>query len=323
MAGEFLTISEISKIENALDEMRKYPEQFFDQISENPRNLEPIILYIQTESNTILNAIKENHEASLELSNKLHSLNYSMFQIRAAYADSDDFKVELADSITEEVFDHIKTKDVKTGNEISVSEYMRHGMKDIPVFRELGIQDVSFHSMLRFYIDDGHIFEIPIISVSDNHRVSVKEYCVMHADQVKCEKMIRLATFAQMTVQKDPDAAMEAARIFLLLANDINNETDAGLDSELEYAMFLSNQSTDELINLQIIELDDGNYISLNDISKIKCEDEIPLLEEIIKHSDSDNIDEKLLDEDFRMIVKNMDEIQNNQCSLKILAVNG
>ena len=144
----------------------------------------------------------------------------------------------------------------------------------------------------------------------------------MHADQVKCEKMIHLATFAQMIVQKDPDTAMEAARIFLLLANDINNETDAGLDSELEYAMFLSNQSTEELINLQIIELDDGNYVSLNDISKIKCEDEISVLEEIIKHSDSDNIDEKLLDEDFRIIIKNMDEIQNNQCSLKVLAVN-
>lgn len=322
MTGELLTESEKLKIENVLDEIEKYPEQFFDLMAKNPANLEPITLYIQTESDAILDIIKENpEETSPELTDKLHSLSYSMFQIHAAYAYSDDFEEEIASDVTEQVFENIKTKDIKTGKEISVLEYMNNSMNDIPLVRELGIENVSFHTVLRFNIDSGHIFTLPIIPVSDNHSVSVQEYCVMNIDELRCERMIGLATFAQMIVQKDPDAAMEAARMFLLFANGINNETDAGFDSELEYAIFLSNLSKEELINLQIIELDDGNFVSLNDISKINCDDEISPLEIIIEHSDSDNIDEKLLDEDFRMIIKNMDEIQNNQCSLKVLPV--
>jgi hypothetical protein len=323
MAGEFLTTFEISKIENALYEMGKYPEQFFEQMTKSPSNLEPIKLYIQTKSDAILDKIKENpEESSPELSDKLHTLSYSMFQIQTAYAYSEDVEVKITSDVTEQVFDNIKTKDLNTGKEISVLEYMNNSMNDIPIVRELGIENMSFPKMLKINIESGHLFRIPIIPVSDNHRVSVQEYCVMNIDELRCERMMMLATFAQMTMQKDPDAAIEAARIFLLFANDINNETDAGFDSELEYAIFLSNLSKEELINLKIIELDDGNYVSLNDISKIKCKDEIHLLEKIIVYSDSDNIDERLLAEDFKMIIKNMDEIQNNQCSLKILATN-
>ncbi|MCA2003753.1 MAG: hypothetical protein LDL06_03190 [Candidatus Nitrosotenuis sp.] len=323
MAGKFLNISEKLKIENALYEMEKYPEQFFYQMMQNPVNLETFMLYLQAKSDIILDTIKENPEdASPELTDKLHTLSYSMFQIQMAYAYSEDFEMEITSDVTEQVFDNIKIKKLRTDKEISVLEYMNRSVNDIPLVRGLGIENVSFHKMLKINIESGHIFRIPIIPVSENHRVSVQEYCVMNIDELRCERMMMLATFAQMMVQKDPDAAFEATRIFLLFANDINNETDAGFDSELEYAIFLSNLSKDELINLKIIELDDGNYVSLNDISKIKCKDEIPLLEKIIEYSNSDNIDERLLDEDFKMIIKNMDEIQNNQCSLKILATN-
>lgn len=318
--SEKLTEKEISDLENILNEIKINHEQFLEW-ENNSEAMNSLKLYIQAEKQNKLKIIQENpEEATLELTNQLYDLSHSAFQMRMAYAEIDDVKEDVAINTMEEFLGSIYTRDVKTGEPISVSEYMKRTLNDIPVLKNSGIADAPFESILELYVKEGHIFTIPLIPISENHTISIEEYCVRNVDELKCDRMIALGTLAQMIIQKDPETAINAIRIALLVANDINNETNAGLDSELEYMIFLSNFNTQEIINLKIIELDDGNYVSLNEISKIKCQDEIPLLEKIIEHNDKDNINMELLDEDFQLLVQNMDEIKNNQCSLMIVS---
>ena len=323
--GSSLNELEQLELDKVLSNMKEFPIDFFESIKNNPEKFELSQIAIQTKINQILeilNSVEETYEDHPnDITTNLQQIGYSSLRLHYVYADMAEFDEIIAKALTDDFLDSFQTLD-DAGNKVTLRQHMDSNLDDMPMLKNSDLISNPYPTIWRLYLDSEYIFLIPLIPMPENNLISIEEYCVRNVDEQKCDRLMKLGIFAQMMIKKDPNTALEAVRIIVIIAQDVNNETNAGYDSELEYAYFLSNMNTDDFINLEIFEMDDGSYVSLNDISKIECEDEISVLELIIEHIKIKKINPELLDEDFRLIMQNIDEIQNNQCTTMLTSIN-
>lgn len=323
--GSSLNELEQLELDKVLSNMKEFPIDFFESIKNNPEKFELSQIAIQTKINQTLetlNSVEETYEDHPnDITTNLQQLGYSSLRLHYAYADMAESDEIIAKALTDDFLDSFQTLD-EAGNKVTLRQHMDSNLDDMPILKNSDLINNPYPTIWKLYLESEYIFLIPLIPTPENNLISIEEYCMRNLDEQKCDRLKKLGIFAQMMIKKDPNAALEAVRIIVIIAQDVNNETNAGYDSELEYAYFLSNMNADDFINLEIFEIDDGSYVSLNDISNIECEDEISLLELTIEHIKIKKINPELLDEDFRLIMQNIDEIQNNQCTTMLTSIN-
>ena len=221
------------------------------------------------------------------------------------------------------LIEDIPTYDVETGEQTTLDEQLQKTIRSHPVLKDTDFGDNPVRSGLMLYFDSKFIFVTPIIPISDQ-LISVEEYCRLEINELYCDRLIKLGILGHMAIKKDPTLAIKSIEMFLILAKDINKETDAGFETELEladsYRKFIVEMDPEELENAKLIETESGEFVSINDVSTVEYnEHQINIAKRALTYMGSDHKGKfDQLDEDFEIFLEIVQDINNeNPSSIK------
>ena len=249
-----------------------------------------------------------------ELTEELQKISYSSLRLYISYQN-----IQGCDNVTPDIELSEFLDSFPTHDEYSQTMTLRQQMDLIKEIEGMDNLCYGYGEILKLYQDSEYLFQIPLLPDSEGNLVSIYAYCTDEIDEETCTKIRHVGIFTQMMAKKDPNAAKEGALLILLIVKDINNQTDAGYDLEIEVAEKLLNLTYYDLIEVEFVELSNGETKSLNQISAINCHDEFYPIESTIEHLDSDKSKLDLIQKDIDWIKSNADAIQNNQCSVYLL----
>ncbi|KAG2477241.1 MAG: hypothetical protein NPMRTH1_1250022 [Nitrosopumilales archaeon] len=219
------------------------------------------------------------------------------------------------------LLEDIPTYDIETGKPSTLDKQLQKTIHNHPVLKDTAFGENPVRSGLMLYFDSKFIFVTPIIPISDNQLISVEEYCILEIDELYCDRLIKLGVLSHMAIKKDPALAIKSIEMFLILAKDINKETGAGLDSELEYATyyveFINELDPQKLADGKLIETESGEFVSLNEISEIKYNGhKISIAKKALKFMGSEHKGKSnLLAEDFEIFIDIMNDLNEGNPS--------
>lgn len=219
------------------------------------------------------------------------------------------------------LLEDIPTYDIETGELTTLDKQLQKTIRNHPVLKDTVFGENPVRSGLMLYFDSKFIFATPIIPISDNQLISVEEYCILEIDELYCDRLIKLGIMSHMAIKKDPALAIKSIEMFLILAKDINKETGAGLDSELEYATyyveFINELDPEKLADGKLIETESGEFVSLNEISEIEYNGhKISIAKKALKFMGSEHKGRSnLLVEDFEIFIDIMNDLNEGNPS--------
>lgn len=219
------------------------------------------------------------------------------------------------------LLEDIPTYDIETGEPTTLDKQLQKTIRNHPVLKDTAFGENPVRSGLMLYFDSKFIFVTPIIPISDNQLISVEEYCILEIDELYCDRLIKLGVLSHMAIKKDPALAIKSIEMFLILAKDINKETDAGLETELEYVdsytKFIVEMDPEDLENAKLIETESGEFISINEMSTVEYnEHQINIAKRALTYMSSDHKGKSdQLAEDFEIFMDIVQDINNENPS--------
>lgn len=206
------------------------------------------------------------------------------------------------------------TYDLETGKIITLDEYARKIVEQNPPLRNSDFGKDPVRVALMLFFDGEHFLVTPIIPISDEKLISLEEYCKLEIDDQMCEKAkayLKLASMASKV--RNPTLFVPAMKAFLGIIQEINNETNAGLDEEIIFVNDLLSIQPQTLANTKLIPTNDGEYISLNQASTLEYDEEtIGIAQSALNYmSNDENRKKEQLEQDLITIINAIDKLSN------------
>ncbi len=204
--------------------------------------------------------------------------------------------------------------DLETRKAITLDESARKFVEQNPLLRDSDFGKDPVRAGLMLFFDGEYLFIAPIIPISDEQLISLEEYCKLEIDSEKCEKAkayLKLASMASKA--RDPTLFIPAAKAFMGIVQEINNETNAGLDEEINFVNELLSIKPETLANAKLIRTSNGEYISLHQASTLEYDEEtISIAQSALNYMTNDeNKKKKQFEQDLITVINSLDKLSN------------